>query len=503
MHRDARALIGSRTLSKATTNPEIVFEIEAISIHPSYNVENFLLNPAQLVDLAVVRLQTHVLFGVDHDAFPAVIASDLITNNEFLDQTAEIQGWGVTSKTSTIASDALRSIKLSLLGPEYCLGPIDYYQKYNEKQDFHSQYHLCAKMDSSKGPCLYDTGAPLFVEGVERTLNKYIIGVYTSNGPKGECGVQTLPDPLNKAQRNNFHKFASMRAFGAWVQRETGTILPYRYPRNWPLAPTGLIPVTQPVANPLQTAFCSKSTCGGENPSQLCWCDDNCEARGDCCSNKQTRCPKTVDLTASNTCSKPGVCGYKSDECWCDSDCERHADCCLDYNRYCGFRQQGPNSCVGRCGGQGLGCWCDEKCRENGDCCQDYEICSDYFQGTGSCLGLCGTRAKGSSCWCDAACVENGDCCANYFSRCGMEGSCEGHCGRKSGDCWCDPTCILNGRWKDHNFPVFLLTLFLAAQGTVVKTCPSSANTCLTWTPSKRSLPALVANLIFKTPLYY
>jgi len=89
-----------------------------------------------------------------------------------------------------------------------------------------------------------------------------------------------------------------------------------------------------------------------------------------------------------------GKCGgYAGNNCYCDDECEDSGDCCSDYKDICEDSappsppspsppspsppSPSPGSCVGKCGGYaGNNCYCDDECESAGDCCSDYtEVC--------------------------------------------------------------------------------------------------------------------------------
>lgn len=200
--------------------------------------------------------------------------------------------------------------------------------------------------------------------------------------------------------------------------------------------------------------------CGSASQDGECYCDDQCGANGDCCSDYASTCGGDASdsdsdnggdtPSAADSCA--GNCGGESPggNCFCDSTCSEYGDCCGDYNSVCdGSSDSGASdsgdepdppaagSCSGACGGQGSGdCYCDGECSTNGDCCSDYaaqcggsgdsgdepdpEPDPDPPAG-GSCVDACGGAGSGD-CYCDGTCVDNGDCCSDYDAQCGIGG---------------------------------------------------------------------------------
>lgn len=114
-----------------------------------------------------------------------------------------------------------------------------------------------------------------------------------------------------------------------------------------------------------------------------CSCETACVETNTCCSDFQSVCPAWVDKTLVSPPSALKVgscfsqCEKKSGTCFCDYQCIANHDCCSDYQSVCGTRSssvqiQGAGSCYKKCGGGGLDCWCDSTCEISGDCCHDY-----------------------------------------------------------------------------------------------------------------------------------
>lgn len=108
-----------------------------------------------------------------------------------------------------------------------------------------------------------------------------------------------------------------------------------------------------------------------------------------------------------------GFCGSEtsSGACYCDSDCVANNDCCSDYADLCaaepepeGEAPAGP-TCEGSCGGASAegSCYCDDECVENNDCCEDYaDACLVALEDHGDPLDLVtplNAQANSSACW--------------------------------------------------------------------------------------------------------
>ncbi len=138
-------------------------------------------------------------------------------------------------------------------------------------------------------------------------------------------------------------------------------------------------------------------SCGDIGSDDSCYCDAECSGNGDCCADYGQHCGGSDDGGDSGdggdstdggdggggggpagTCI--GSCGgIGSDNvCYCDAECAANGDCCDDYTSVCGGGGDGgggaPATCAGYCGGSGSdsSCYCDDACLDNGDCCDDY-----------------------------------------------------------------------------------------------------------------------------------
>lgn len=454
--RDAVIGVGSRLLKGNAMRMHLV---ASVTPHPSYNANNWAYHPAHLVDLAVLRLQTHIVFGSQHDVSTAVLGSAV--NMQLIGQNSAsmpiVVGWGPTSKTNTAPSNTMTGFKdmpLDDTGQKCNWGADQYFEWNQDNPDnqlpylsfFDPETHLCMPVRNNKGAsCSKDGGNPL-VMYTESPKESYLFGIYAGFAPYGKCGEEKVTAlGGTSGPFGNYMKFVSILKFGPWIQQVTGVLLPHRYPAS----PTPAIPAPPtPRRNAnLFPASCKNRCDKGEALSASCWCDHDCKYHNDCCLDYDEECDQGDGLDQGVGCALPGSCGGQTlagSNCWCDHECLKWGDCCDNYVLYCGKDPDAPRSCLHKCGGKSLGgCWCDENCAEKGDCCPDFKLCSSLGYEEGSCLDQCGKRA--GSCWCDAGCLQNGDCCPNYATRCGIMSSCEGFCGSKSYDCWCDETCMGTG----------------------------------------------------------
>lgn len=94
---------------------------------------------------------------------------------------------------------------------------------------------------------------------------------------------------------------------------------------------------------------CTLNSCGGQSPDG-CWCDEQCDGFGDCCSDKQDVCEAdpAPEPEPEPTASCEGACGGQSSAgCWCDEQCQGAGDCCDDVTEVCAEEPEPVLGCVG------------------------------------------------------------------------------------------------------------------------------------------------------------
>eukprot|EP00462_Mataza_sp_D1_P000157 CAMPEP_0175091194 /NCGR_PEP_ID=MMETSP0086_2-20121207/1768_1 /TAXON_ID=136419 /ORGANISM="Unknown Unknown, Strain D1" /LENGTH=608 /DNA_ID=CAMNT_0016363911 /DNA_START=61 /DNA_END=1888 /DNA_ORIENTATION=+ len=321
VHRNSIVGVGAST----TNSPEMkVHPVGQIKTHPSYNINNLKYHPADVVDLAVIRLQTHIAFGPNDKARAAVIATDETSHLLTQDRPAKnVIGFGITQlprqgDTSPLQfSTTAQSAEVIIRSGDYCQWSSDIYHQNSLKRVtyFDSKYHLCATVASNRGACTGDVGAPLTFLGKApmgtlpqngRTVNvktqdrPFIVGLYQGLAPGGECGRATIaadvlkalgmvdekpvPDPNAPAlppSTPNYARFVNLLYWGPWVQAATGTVLPATYYVGKYVPPKKL-----PEFPPLVRQPASKcGRCPGQANAKDCWCDAECEKNGDCCAD--------------------------------------------------------------------------------------------------------------------------------------------------------------------------------------------------------------------------
>ncbi len=200
------------------------------------------------------------------------------------------------------------------------------------------------------------------------------------------------------------------------------------------------------------------SFCGGKSEG-TCWCDELCEAFGDCCDDKAAVCdeepPGPTECLNNGECADGDFCRFPA-ECGEGpvGTCDTIPDACIEiFSPVCGCdgvtydndcfaagagvsvqstgacpEEPGADSCEGHCGSQSAGaCWCDDACEGYGDCCEDYvEQCEE--EPVDVCEGLvadftaeteairsceddaeCGQVLTGTSCGCTRNWVARND----------------------------------------------------------------------------------------------
>jgi hypothetical protein len=130
---------------------------------------------------------------------------------------------------------------------------------------------------------------------------------------------------------------------------------------------------------------CGQATGQADANGQECYCDELCTGNGDCCGDYAASCGGGDAGNGNDGGGNPagscvGFCGgagSQGESCYCDSECAANGDCCTDYAGTCGGGDNGGGgaaSCAGKCGSDqdAGGCFCDPTCAEYGDCCDDY-----------------------------------------------------------------------------------------------------------------------------------
>jgi hypothetical protein len=79
--------------------------------------------------------------------------------------------------------------------------------------------------------------------------------------------------------------------------------------------------------------------CGGPAADESCWCDDQCQAYGDCCPDYTQVCPAPPPPVEggcnANLCNSANPALENGNPCYCDSVCSQYGDCCSNYASIC------------------------------------------------------------------------------------------------------------------------------------------------------------------------
>lgn len=79
--------------------------------------------------------------------------------------------------------------------------------------------------------------------------------------------------------------------------------------------------------------------CGGPAADEACWCDDQCQAYGDCCPDYTQVCnappPPVEGGCAANLCGSVNPALENGNPCYCDPSCNEYGDCCANYSTIC------------------------------------------------------------------------------------------------------------------------------------------------------------------------
>jgi hypothetical protein len=162
----------------------------------------------------------------------------------------------------------------------------------------------------------------------------------------------------------------------------------------------------------------------------------------------------TAQQIEDGTCA--GSCGEQSDDgCWCDDQCESFGDCCSDYLPECAMPIQCPeilcapdtvpvnnddDPCMDACEPVESECFDDSMCDEGerceaitgGQCCPPNALCSFDIP---PCAGEC-VEVEVESCFDDSMCADGQRCVADNLGQCCPPNAlcsfdippCDGHC---------------------------------------------------------------------------
>lgn len=87
------------------------------------------------------------------------------------------------------------------------------------------------------------------------------------------------------------------------------------------------------------SALSCAGLCGGGVADESCWCDDLCQAYGDCCPDYLQVCnappPPVEGGCAANLCNSANPALENGNPCYCDPACSEYGDCCSNYGSVC------------------------------------------------------------------------------------------------------------------------------------------------------------------------
>jgi hypothetical protein len=87
------------------------------------------------------------------------------------------------------------------------------------------------------------------------------------------------------------------------------------------------------------SAMTCSGLCGGAAQGEACWCDDQCQAYGDCCPDYTQVCnappPPVEGGCNANLCGGQAPALENGNPCYCDTVCSQYSDCCSNYATVC------------------------------------------------------------------------------------------------------------------------------------------------------------------------
>ena len=183
-----------------------------------------------------------------------------------------------------------------------------------------------------------------------------------------------------------------------------------------------------------------QNKCGGASDDQSCYCDDQCDKMGDCCTDYAAACGSvgkgdnpSNPAGGGSSSGGAGNGGSGSSGSSGGSSSSGGAAESGGSGSTSGAGGTGGSvassgaSCAGYCGGLSADgtCYCDVDCQQYGDCCADVATACATAAGTGQgCApALCNSENPGNEagmeCYCDSVCTQYGDCCSNKPQICG------------------------------------------------------------------------------------
>ena len=203
---------------------------------------------------------------------------------------------------------------------------------------------------------------------------------------------------------------------------------------------------------------CAGKECGDDGCGGTC---GNCAPGTSCASGV---CASPLGPSCKGSCGSSGQDGT----CWCDDQCEANGDCCADACDECGLCSGGGciPDCSGKdCGDNGCGQPCGicnrtETCVVAGTCEPKGRLCSDCSSkecGDNGCGGTCGACPPGEVCdtdssfWACTAPEEGGGTGETCIPDCGNKNCGGDGCGGSCGGCMPPAQCTATGQCQFPN----------------------------------------------------
>lgn len=258
------------------------------------------VTPEQGKDAALLHLSSPLTLGSTVQAIEVATQADA----SFFapGDIALVSGWGTTSSGGS-ASNVLRSVNVPIVSnatAQSAYGPSGI--------TITSDQLGAADSDGGEDACQGDSGGPLVVDGPNGPL---LVGVVSWGFG---CADPDFPG-----------MYGRVSSFTDFIESNVGDLGGGGGGGGGGDEP------------PADANSCVDS-CGGQAPGG-CYCDDQCEQFGDCCSDFTAECLEPdpepePDPQPANSCVDS--CGGQSpDGCYCDSVCSQFGDCCEDFNDVC------------------------------------------------------------------------------------------------------------------------------------------------------------------------
>jgi secreted trypsin-like serine protease len=238
-------------------------KVKKIYIHPKYN-DNTLRN-----DIALIKLKKPISSSI-----PRVeVANSQITNKDAKPgKVATVSGWGALSENGA-SPKVLHRVKLPIVSNAECNSPGAY------GGDVFGT-NICAGLkQGGKDSCYGDSGGPLWIK---------------SGGKDHLVGIVSWGEGC--AEPRKYGVYTRVAAFEQWIDSKMKS------------GGGGSNPDPNPGPGPRPGSGSScQGSCGGNAGN--CWCDADCTALGDCCSDIATYCGGgSQDTCTTKVCDVDAYC---------------------------------------------------------------------------------------------------------------------------------------------------------------------------------------------------